>query len=513
MSEIDKKLSVFVNFPSPYTHSLILAALTSVLPALSLTFEPPTEDDVPDLQWADYDLLCLDTIQANPDTQLISSYVYRKTLIRKHMLHTAIQEYLAKQRHRGNEENVLEKGIPRGWALDIQFADELDELMMDDLYDLREDLQENENIEDLSERKWFVLKPGMSDKGQGIRMFSTEAELTAIFESFEPESDDEEEDDEDEAEDDDGQKLTTDGDAEELRKMKELALKDFPEDESFEHQEQSDEEEDGGTGVQTSQLRHFVIQEYVPRPLLIDPLENTRPSGVSLQGHKFHLRAYVMMTGTYQLYLAQTMLALFSDEAFALPSQELELNGTDLRAHLTNTCLQNADDSGPPEHLVKLFWELEGQTVLSSDSSKEPMRIDKQWLETVFKGTGDVIAETVKAAAECGSFGLQLMPNAFEIFGVDLLLSFDGSDSQSTPIISLLEFNASPDFTQSGNRLRKELGGAFQGVIKLVVAPFFGVKRFADENEDGHPESTGVQVGEEKFGWRKIGEQETRGTW
>jgi tubulin--tyrosine ligase len=197
MFEGDKKLSVFVNFPSPYTHSLILAALTSVLPSLSLTSEPPTEDNVPDLQWADYDLLCLDTIQANPDTQLISSYVYRKTLIRKHMLHTAIQEYLAKQRHRGNENNVLEKGIPRGWVIDIQFADELDELMMDDLYDLREDLQENESIEELSERKcvvcfaheichdcidilirrWFVLKPGMSDKGQGIRMFSTEDEL------------------------------------------------------------------------------------------------------------------------------------------------------------------------------------------------------------------------------------------------------------------------------------------------------------------------------------------------
>lgn len=197
MSETDKKLSVFVNFPSPYTHSLILAALTSVLPSLSLAFEPPTEDNVPDLQWADYDLLCLDTIQAHPEDQLISSYVYRKTLIRKHMLHTAVQEYLAKQRHRGNENNVLEKGIPRGWVIDIQFADELDELMMDDLYDLREDLQENENIEDLSERKcvvsfrlviwnhdidaltrrWFVLKPGMSDKGQGIRMFSTEEEL------------------------------------------------------------------------------------------------------------------------------------------------------------------------------------------------------------------------------------------------------------------------------------------------------------------------------------------------
>jgi hypothetical protein len=76
---------------------------------------------------------------------------------------------------------------------------------------------------------------------------------------------------------------------------------------------------------------------------------------------------------------------------------------------------QNTDDSGPPEHLVKLFRELEGQTILSSDNSREPTKIDKQWLETVFEGAGNVIAETVKAAAECGSFGLQLMPNAFEV--------------------------------------------------------------------------------------------------
>jgi tubulin--tyrosine ligase len=124
-----------------------------------------------------------------------------------------------------------------------------------------------------------------------------------------------------------------------------------------------------------------------------------------------------MMTGTYQLYLARTMLALFADEPFALPSQDLELDGTDLRAHLTNTCLQQANDSGPPEHLVKLFWELQGQTILSSskEGSKTHQKIDNAWLDSVFDSTGEVIAETVKAAAECGSFGLQLMPNAFEV--------------------------------------------------------------------------------------------------
>lgn len=127
--------------------------------------------------------------------------------------------------------------------------------------------------------RWFVLKPGMSDKGQGIRMFSTEDELygrshltcvasvlisyllqsTAIFESFEPESDDEEE--EDEEEDDAPEKLSAGQDAEQIERMKKLALQDFPEDEESVGSEQveSDEEEDG-TGVQTSQLRHFVIQ-------------------------------------------------------------------------------------------------------------------------------------------------------------------------------------------------------------------------------------------------------------
>lgn len=66
---------------------------------------------------------------------------------------------------------------------------------------------------------------------------------------------------------------------------------------------------------------------------------------------------------------------------------------------------------------MKLFWELEGRSILSSakETSGPVNKIDKSWLQTVFDGVGDVVAETVKAAAECGSFGLQLMPNAFEV--------------------------------------------------------------------------------------------------
>jgi hypothetical protein len=47
------------------------------------------------------------------------------------------------------------------------------------------------------------------------------------------------------------------------------------------------------------------------------------------------------MSGTYKLYLAQTMLALFSSKKFEFTIPEgRDEEEMDLTAHLTNTCLQ-----------------------------------------------------------------------------------------------------------------------------------------------------------------------------
>ena len=90
---------------------------------------------------------------------------------------------------------------------------------------------------------------------------------TAIFESFEPETDDEEEDEEDENEENESEQaeknITGAQDKESIRKTKALALKDFPDDESYHAPEEgasNADDEQLETGVQTSQLRHFVIQ-------------------------------------------------------------------------------------------------------------------------------------------------------------------------------------------------------------------------------------------------------------
>ncbi|ODO11319.1 hypothetical protein I350_00095 [Cryptococcus amylolentus CBS 6273] len=526
-------LSAFVSFPSPYTQSLLVQALVSTLPSLALSLAQPPEDQPPALQWADYDLMSFDIPHKNPSKYLISSYIYRKALIRKHQLHNTITAYLAKCSHRQipsilsplpetyEGETPLGGGAPKGWIVDIQFADELDELLMDDLYELDEGMRANEEKAE-GEKRWWILKPGFADRAQGIRMFSSEEELRFIFAEFEPPSSDEEDDEGEDGDDEseDGEEVPPGG----MDGMIDMLAKKAVE-LGFNGEDEDDEEdgdEDEGTGVMTSQLRHFVIQEYLPRPLLFDIAQIPGEPPAPLEGNKFHLRAYVLVTGAYKVYLANTMLALFSGEPYG-PPKTTEDGDLDLRPHLTNTCLQT-DAYGapaPPADLVKLFWELEGLTALSSSTSPSPSgsyaydshgSVTKEWLESTFAKVGEVVSETVKAGAECGSFGLQFMPNAFEIFGVDLILSFppvSPANALPIPVVTLLEFNASPDFHQSGDRLRPQLLDMFKGVIKHSIFPFFGVE--TTDKEEVSKENP-MKVGEEKWGWRLVGEGEVRGS-
>lgn len=168
------------------------------------------------------------------------------------------------------------------------------------------------------------------------------------------------------------------------------------------------------------------------------------------------------------------------------------------------------------DHLVRLFWDLEGMTPLAatSDGKWSPRpKVTREWLEATFAKCGEVIAECVRAGAECGSFGLQLMPNAFEIFGVDLILSFppaaEGADLP-TPDVTLLEFNASPDFVQSGDALKPRLLDMFKGVARIAIAPFFNIKTVDEEEEADKSEQ---QIGEERHAWTLVGKGAVRASW
>ena len=205
--------TAFVLWPTaPLTERLVRTALESLTP------QPPVitalnADLVASpgrlLQWATYDALDHDlTFSHSPASRVLSSsYVIRKALIRKHFLSRCIHNYLIK-----HPDSILTWGAPRTWELEISFADELDELWGDDLYDLSEEIEKGDPA------KWWILKPGMADRGMGLRLFHTKEDLQAIFEEFEL---DESEDEGTEEDDNDGRR---------------------------------------DTAVVTSQLRHFVIQ-------------------------------------------------------------------------------------------------------------------------------------------------------------------------------------------------------------------------------------------------------------
>jgi tubulin---tyrosine ligase len=207
----------FVKWPSaPLTESLVRKALLA-LPDISSTsiysIRPQSFSKL--IQWSSYDEIDhVLTHSAHHDVRS-SSYVIRKALIRKHFLSRCIHSYLTKNPH-----SVLRTAVPRTWEIEISFADELDDLWVDELWDLSGILDKLIASPPEKDDRWWILKPGMADRGMGIRLFNSKDGLRRVLEEFD---DDDQSGDGDD--DDDGAATARDN-----------------------------------TSIVISQLRHFVIQ-------------------------------------------------------------------------------------------------------------------------------------------------------------------------------------------------------------------------------------------------------------
>ena len=200
-------VTAFVDWPSaPLTQSLVERALKSLLPSIKIeSFSPKATNSNPSaqklVQWAAYDSIDHE-LTAQARGTVLSSYTFRKALIRKHFLSRTIYSYVTKR-----PDSPLARAVPRTWDIELAFADELDEMWTDELFDLAGFL---EGYGDVKPR-WYILKPGMADRGMGIRLFDSKNGLQSIFEDFE-------------------------------------------------ESEGAEDEDESGTSVVVSQLRHFVVQ-------------------------------------------------------------------------------------------------------------------------------------------------------------------------------------------------------------------------------------------------------------
>jgi tubulin--tyrosine ligase len=442
----DDTIYALINYEDDYVQPLILSALakhfpTSTYQLISSIAQLPSPS-AQLLQFVQYEKIDFDHLLAYPATSLANAYVIRKALIRKHYLSTTVANWVTKY-----PESVLARCVKPCVTFEVDYAEFLDDALVE-AWELKESWEKNE-AKKTNEREWWILKPGMSERGQGIRLFSSEEELQAIFEEWDPPSDDE---------DDEDARSDQDGGAE-------------------------------GDGIMTNQLRHFVAQPYIHPPLLLAP--PSIPSSPSAL-RKFHIRTYVLAYGALQVFVYRPMLALFAARPYLPPwDQDFQADREEaMRAHLTNTCLQ---DTGEREGSVGLFWKLPHE-IPTQPEVKSPVD-SKDWKEKVFKDICAITSETFEAAARGMSVHFQPLPNAFEIFGLDFMISVEPDGELRT---WLLEVNAFPDFRQTGGELKNVVEGLFEEVVRVGVRSFFGVKGEGEQDvirdEEGEKSVEGDMV-------------------
>lgn len=328
---------------------------THYQPISSLSELP--DPSLPIFQYREYERLDFEHVMSHPSTSLANAYIIRKALIRKHYLSNTVANWISK-----HPDSVLRNHFKPAVDFELDYAEFLDDALLE-AYELRESLEKNEETAE-SEKEWWILKPGMSDRGQGIRLFNSEDQLREIFEEWE----------EDESDDENGSERP------------------------------GDETAKDNHGVVTSQLRHFIAQPYIDPPLLLP----------SSSDRKFHIRTYVLAVGALKVYVFKEMLALFAAKPYCPPWEE-EDDVKDLARHLTNTCFQEGGSSN--EGTVRRFWQLDHHVP----------GLKPNWKEDIFNQVCAVTGEVFEAAARGMMVHFQALPNAFELFGVDFLVDKAGT--------------------------------------------------------------------------------------
>lgn len=140
-------ISAFVSWPAaPLTDSLVRKALLGLSIPVDFVNRESLKGAEKPFQWSTYDEIDHELTLMKRDTLLASSYSFRKALIRKHFLSRIIKSYFTK-----NPESILTWACPRTFELEISFADELDEMWTDELWELGLELEAGTS--------WWILKP------------------------------------------------------------------------------------------------------------------------------------------------------------------------------------------------------------------------------------------------------------------------------------------------------------------------------------------------------------------
>jgi tubulin---tyrosine ligase len=201
----------------------------------------------------------------------------------------------------------------------------------------------------------------------------------------------------------------------------------------------------------------WVLQAYVGPPLL------------SVGGTKFHLRMYVLVRGSLDVFVYREGLALHASLPHVAPGSSAVglLEGDNRHSHITNTCVAADREDFDESRVVRLFSEL--PELLQRDTMPSDVTGEAAVCR-IYDGIRESLARLFASLlGDVGGF--MPLPNAFELFGVDFLV--EGPTLR--PL--LLEVNAGPDLKQTGGRLKHLIASMLDDVIDTAVLGLTGVER------------------------------------
>lgn len=410
----DKKIKVLVGISETYTREKIVRCFKHRDEYEVYEYDRERDGDVVDTSaydffWLEYEDLDFERLMMASEKSrrvLFNSYVIRKGLIRKAQIAFYLRKYLSK-----TPDSQLAKHLPDTFIFQLDYLDYIDEAL-NEVYEVEVALRENESIVKSVDNNSnqtttkFILKSSMTNKGAEMLLFDRRCQLESFF------------------------------------------------------QQRVDASED-----ETLDLREWVIQRYIQRPLLLPWYSN----------RKFHLRVYVVAVGNLNVYVYDNILALFSLDAYTCPNRLGDSSSHDLinmKSHITNTCVQldnlkldksSCEFQRLENECVRKFWQLKlDENEMVSDSRKT----------TIFQSIVDCVGEIFKCLA-CEPTVFQPIANAFEIYGFDFLLDSDFN-------CFFLEANAFPDFKQTGDSLNDLIDCLFYQTVSLAGDNFFNVSKVCD---------------------------------
>ncbi|KAJ2614376.1 tubulin--tyrosine ligase [Coemansia sp. RSA 1365] len=401
--------TVVIDMDEPYVQEILRAAFTRFSPYIAVqTSEESSKvsDSNSSVQsqlvmhWREYERIDWDAVHRSSSV-FSNAYCYRKGLIRKAQMAFNIKLHMAK-----NPDSVLHSGVPETWVFELDDLDYLDEALME-CYEVEDGMKANEGVEDPRLRQQFIIKPSLTARGAGIYVFDTRQRLEELLES-EFDSDD----DDDNNNGEDGEDV----------------------DDSYD-----DEQQGPANGRHSyhavSQIREWVIQRYINRPMLLS----------SHNGRKFHIRVYVLAVGDFKVYVYRHMLALFAPSPYISSAGNLD----NQQAHLTNTCLQTKSSNFDESKAVDLFWNLD---------------LPREKLGHIFDQICAILRDTFTAVST-QSTSFQTWSNCLEQFGFDFLVDEDCN-------AFMLEANAYPDFKQTGEGLKSVVEGFMAASVATAASQF-----------------------------------------